>query len=117
MPTPPPPPPPPPPLTPSPPPTQTLTTTSGTRVRYDHLVVCPGIQLDWAAIPGMAESLDTPTVSSNYRHDLATKTWDRIEEDAFGDGDDTSQCSHTTSGLKRTMIAKRLVVQVLIPLL
>lgn len=60
--------------------TQTVTTASGTRVHYDHLVVCPGIQLDWDAIPGMAESLDTPTVSSNYRHDLATKTWDLIEK-------------------------------------
>ncbi len=38
---------------------QTVTTESGTHVRYDHLVVCPGIQLDWSAIPGMAESLDT----------------------------------------------------------
>lgn len=57
---------------------QTVTTTSGTRVHYDHLVVCPGIQLDWPAIPGMAESLDAPTVSSNYRYDLAPKTWDLI---------------------------------------
>jgi sulfide:quinone oxidoreductase len=60
--------------------TQTVTTASGTTVHYDHLVVCPGIQLDWEAIPGMAESLDTPTVSSNYRYDLAPKTWDLIRK-------------------------------------
>lgn len=59
---------------------QTVSTASGTTVHYDHLVVCPGIQLDWTAIPGMAESLDTPTVSSNYRYDLAPKTWDLIRK-------------------------------------
>ncbi len=59
--------------------TQIVSTGSGTTVHYDHLVVCPGIQLDWDAIPGMAESLDTPTVSSNYRYDLAPKTWQLIK--------------------------------------
>jgi sulfide:quinone oxidoreductase len=58
----------------------TVTTASGTHVHYDHLVVCPGIQLDWTAIPGMAESLDTPAVSSNYRYDLAPKTWELIRK-------------------------------------
>lgn len=59
---------------------QTVTTESGTHVRYDHLVVCPGIQLDWSAIPGMAESLDTAAASSNYRYDLAPKTWELIKK-------------------------------------
>jgi sulfide:quinone oxidoreductase len=59
---------------------QTVMTESGTHVHYDHLVVCPGIQLDWSAIPGMAESLDTPAVSSNYRYDLAPKTWELIKK-------------------------------------
>ena len=59
---------------------QIVTTASGTHVKYDHLVVCPGIQLDWSAIPGMAESVDTPAVSSNYRYDLAPKTWDLIRK-------------------------------------
>lgn len=58
---------------------QTVSTASGTTVHYDHLVICPGIQLDWSAIPGMAESLDNPAVSSNYRYDLAPKTWDLIK--------------------------------------
>jgi sulfide:quinone oxidoreductase len=59
---------------------QTVTTGSGASVHYDHLVVCPGIQLDWAAVPGMAESLDTAAVSSNYRYDLAPKTWQLIRQ-------------------------------------
>ncbi|WP_024365435.1 NAD(P)/FAD-dependent oxidoreductase [Arthrobacter sp. TB 26] len=51
---------------------------SGGSVTYDYLVVSPGIQLDWDKIPGMAEAMDTPTASSNYRFDLAPKTWDMI---------------------------------------
>ncbi|KIS27402.1 pyridine nucleotide-disulfide oxidoreductase [Arthrobacter sp. SPG23] len=51
---------------------------SGGSVTYDHLVVSPGIQLDWDKIPGMAQAMDSPTASSNYRYDLAPKTWDMI---------------------------------------
>lgn len=55
-----------------------VTTASGIQISYDYLVVCPGIQLDWDGIPGMADSLTTPAVSSNYTYDLAPKTWERI---------------------------------------
>ena len=57
----------------------TVTTTDGSTLSYDHLVVCPGIQLDWAKIPGMPEALETPMVASNYSYDLAPKTWANIE--------------------------------------
>jgi sulfide:quinone oxidoreductase len=55
-----------------------VTTDSGARIGYDHLVVCPGIQLDWHRIPGMAEAVESPAASSNYRYDLAPKTWELI---------------------------------------
>ncbi|AHH97065.1 FAD/NAD(P)-binding oxidoreductase [Kutzneria viridogrisea] len=42
---------------------------------YDYLVVCPGIQLDWAAIPGLTDTLGRDGVSSNYTAELATRTW------------------------------------------
>ena len=51
----------------------TVTLSSGARVRYDHLVVCPGIQHDWDAVPGLADALRSPSVASNYEFDLATK--------------------------------------------
>lgn len=51
-----------------------VTTRSGDRIGYDFLVVAPGIQIDWDAIPGLTEALDTPYVSSNYDYDLAEKT-------------------------------------------
>ena len=53
---------------------QTVTTASGTVLGYDFLVVCPGIQLDWGKVPGMADSLLTPAVSTNYSYELAPKT-------------------------------------------
>lgn len=57
---------------------RTVHTASGARMAYDRLVVCPGIQLDWDKVPGMGEALATPSVSSNYRFDLAPKTWELI---------------------------------------
>ena len=58
---------------------QQVTTDAGRAIGYDYLVVCPGIQLDWDKIPGMAEALTTPQVSSNYRFDLTARTWDGIK--------------------------------------
>lgn len=52
--------------------------TDGTRVEYDALIVCPGIQLDWDEMPGLTETLGQSGVSSNYRFDLAPKTWEFI---------------------------------------
>ncbi|MAS55950.1 MAG: FAD/NAD(P)-binding oxidoreductase [Nocardioides sp.] len=56
----------------------TVSTRSGATISYDQLVVCPGIQLDWNKIPGMAEALTVDGVSSNYRFDLTDKTWSSI---------------------------------------
>lgn len=57
---------------------QIVTTTADIRIHYDHLVVCPGIQLDWNTIPGMRAAMDTPAVSSNDTYATAPKTWDLI---------------------------------------
>ncbi len=57
---------------------QVVTLGSGREVGYDHLVVAPGIQLDWDRVPGMAAALQTPSVSSNYRFDLTARTWEQI---------------------------------------
>ena len=50
----------------------------GREVAYDVLVVCPGIQLDWNEVPGLADTLGHNGVSSNYSLDLAPKTWEMI---------------------------------------
>jgi sulfide:quinone oxidoreductase len=55
-----------------------VTTGSGGTLSYDRLVVCPGIQLDWGKIPGMADAVAAPQASSNYTYQLAPKTWELI---------------------------------------
>ncbi|MGW0880126.1 FAD-dependent oxidoreductase [Streptomyces sp. NPDC002671] len=57
---------------------RTVGTADGRTVGYDRLVVCPGIQLDWDRVPGMAQAVAAPHTSSNYAYELAPKTWDLI---------------------------------------
>jgi sulfide:quinone oxidoreductase len=51
---------------------------SGT-LTYDWLVVCPGIQIDWDRIPGLAESLGTQGVCSNYSWEHCDYTWETLQ--------------------------------------
>ncbi|MET8747090.1 FAD/NAD(P)-binding oxidoreductase [Streptomyces sp. NPDC004728] len=44
-------------------------------VSYDHLVVCPGIQLDWDRVPGLEAGLGKDGLSSNYLPHTAPATW------------------------------------------
>jgi sulfide:quinone oxidoreductase len=55
-----------------------VVTGRGDRLHYDALVVAPGIQLDWGGIPGLEEAITYPQVSSNYRVDLAPRTWEHV---------------------------------------
>ncbi|WP_282028603.1 bifunctional protein tyrosine phosphatase family protein/NAD(P)/FAD-dependent oxidoreductase [Paracoccus marcusii] len=48
-------------------------------VGYERLVVCPGLKLDWARIPGLVETLGQNGVTSNYRYDLAPNTWKLVQ--------------------------------------
>jgi sulfide:quinone oxidoreductase len=56
----------------------TVTCADGTTYAYDVLVVCPGIQLDWNGTEGLEDTLGRDGVSSNYRFDLAPRTWEYI---------------------------------------
>lgn len=47
-------------------------------VRYDRLVVAPGLTLDWAGVAGLTETLGRNGVTSNYRYDLAPYTWELV---------------------------------------
>jgi sulfide:quinone oxidoreductase len=49
-------------------------------IRYQKLIVCPGLKLDWAAIAGLPETLGRNGVTSNYRYDLAPYTWQLVRE-------------------------------------
>ncbi|KQR02884.1 pyridine nucleotide-disulfide oxidoreductase [Arthrobacter sp. Leaf141] len=53
----------------------TVTLASGAEVAYGQLVVCPGLQYDWDAVPGLAEAVHSAHGSSHYEFELAPKTW------------------------------------------
>ncbi|PIE11239.1 MAG: TIGR01244 family phosphatase [Rhodobacterales bacterium] len=47
-------------------------------VKYDRLVVCPGLKLNWNGVEGLVETLGRNGVTSNYRYDLAPYTWELV---------------------------------------
>ena len=48
-------------------------------VKYQQLVVCPGLKLDWHAIQGLSETLGRNGVTSNYLYHLAPYTWKLVQ--------------------------------------
>ncbi|MFN6554328.1 NAD(P)/FAD-dependent oxidoreductase [Mycolicibacterium septicum] len=62
----------------------TVTCADGATYSYDVLVVAPGIQLDWERTEGLTDTLGKDGVSSNYRFDLAPRTWDFIRNTRSG---------------------------------
>lgn len=54
-------------------------TEGGRRITYDWLVVALGIQIDWNAIPGLAEGIGTQGICSNYSFKHATYTWECLQ--------------------------------------
>lgn len=59
---------------------KTVTCADGAVYEYDVLVVAPGIQLDWNRTEGLVEALGKDGVSSNYRFELAPRTWEFIRD-------------------------------------
>ncbi|MEY3205854.1 MAG: Sulfide dehydrogenase [flavocytochrome c] flavoprotein chain precursor [Planctomycetota bacterium] len=55
-----------------------VATASGRRLTYDWLIVALGIQIDWTAIPGLAEGIGTRGICSNYSFEHVTYTWETI---------------------------------------
>jgi sulfide:quinone oxidoreductase len=53
----------------------TVSLASGGQLGFGQLVVCPGLQLDWDKIPGMAEAVQSPFGASHYEYSLAPKAW------------------------------------------
>ena len=49
-------------------------------VKYDRLIVCPGLKLDWDRVDGLVETLGKNGVTSNYRYDLAPYTWELVKD-------------------------------------
>lgn len=49
-------------------------------VRYEQLVVCPGLKLNWHAIEGLSDTLGRNGVTSNYLYHLAPYTWELVRK-------------------------------------
>lgn len=49
------------------------------RISYQQLVVAPGLKLDWDQIDGLQETLGKNGVTSNYRYDLTSYTWELVK--------------------------------------
>ncbi|HEY9853819.1 MAG TPA: FAD/NAD(P)-binding oxidoreductase [Leptolyngbyaceae cyanobacterium] len=59
-------------------------TKTGILVKYDYLIVCPGIQLDWHLIKGLPEALGKNGVTSNYSPQYPSYTWELIKNFSGG---------------------------------
>ena len=49
-------------------------------VKYEQLIVCPGLKLDWHAVEGLSETLGRNGVTSNYLYHLAPYTWEKVQQ-------------------------------------
>jgi sulfide:quinone oxidoreductase len=56
-----------------------ITLQDETKISYDYLVVCPGIQLNWHEIKGLKETLGKNNVCSNYSFETAPYTYQCIK--------------------------------------
>ncbi len=52
---------------------------SGKRVKYDYLIVCAGLSLNWADVDGALAALGKNHVCSNYSPDYAQYTWSALQ--------------------------------------
>ena len=57
----------------------TVATRDGRTLSYDALVVAPGIEIDWEAIPGLTETLGRNGVCSNYSYAHVEYTWEAMQ--------------------------------------
>ncbi len=57
----------------------TVTTAGGQVIGYQYLIVCPGIQLNWNQVEGLAETLGKNGVCSNYSFQLAPYTFECLQ--------------------------------------
>jgi sulfide:quinone oxidoreductase len=56
-----------------------LALSNGKSVAYQNLIVCPGLRLAWEKIEGLEQTLGKNGVTSNYRYDLCTYTWQLVQ--------------------------------------
>ncbi len=63
-----------------------LTTRRGSVIGYDILVVCPGLQINWNAVPGLEGAIGKNGVCSNYSYAHVEYTWKTVQRLAVQKG-------------------------------
>jgi sulfide:quinone oxidoreductase len=63
----------------------TVVLQNGDELSYDYLVVCTGVKLDWDQVTGLAETLGTNGVCSNYSPKSVSYTWECVQKLKAGD--------------------------------
>lgn len=63
----------------------TVVTGGGSRLRAADVVLCPGTEVDWNAVPGSRQACESPFASTNYLPELAPRTWEVLR--SLQDGD------------------------------
>ncbi|MFC5380853.1 NAD(P)/FAD-dependent oxidoreductase [Aquipuribacter nitratireducens] len=53
----------------------TVRLADGGDLAYGDLVLCPGSEVDWDAVPGARAAMATPHAATSYEPDLAERTW------------------------------------------
>ncbi len=56
-----------------------VVTQTGKVLSYDILVVCPGLQLNWDSIKGLAGNVGKFGICSNYSYDTVNTTWQELQ--------------------------------------
>lgn len=75
---------------------RTVALSGGAELTYEHLVMAPGLQLDWGGVPGLGEAVGHDRVSSNYAPEYAPRTWELIKQMRSG----TAVFTHPATPLK-----------------
>ncbi|MCC9710948.1 NAD(P)/FAD-dependent oxidoreductase [Streptomyces sp. MNU76] len=75
---------------------RTVSLSGGSELTYEHLVMAPGLQLDWDGVPGLGEAVGHDRVSSNYAPEYAPRTWELIRQMRSG----TAVFTHPATPLK-----------------
>jgi len=55
-------------------------TASGLRLSANDLVICPGVEQDWDAVPGSREAVFSTHGASNYVDERAAHTWELVRD-------------------------------------
>jgi sulfide:quinone oxidoreductase len=61
-----------------------ITTELNGSIKYDYLVVCPGIQVNWDKIEGLVETLGKNGVCSNYSYEYVDYTYEALKQTKSG---------------------------------